>query len=153
MNHALAKDLSRAWLFSSMNEEEYLALLDRARSLIPKDAFDRQRFEIPSAEVIFQGKTTIVKNFQKIVELFRRPVNHIKRFILGEVGTSGDVRSGMLLLKGLFKRDTINEAVRHYCDTYVLCPSCSKPDTELVKRGKQEFKVCHACGAETVPKL
>ncbi|MHA1733852.1 MAG: translation initiation factor IF-2 subunit beta [Promethearchaeota archaeon] len=133
--------------------KDYERLLDRARERIPEDAFKRERFEIPDVQVMIQGRATVIKNFQKIVDLVDRPTRHFLKFILQEVGTAGDIRGGQAILKGLFKKDNLKAAINHYIETYVLCPVCNKPDTELKKRGKQELKICHACGAETIPKL
>ncbi len=133
--------------------KEYEKLLDRARELIPEDAFNRERFEVPAVDVMIQGRATVLKNFQKIVDLINRPARHFLKFILQEVGTAGDIKGGQAILKGLFKKENLQAGVTHYIETYVLCPVCNKPDTELKKRGKQDLKVCHACGAETIPKL
>lgn len=136
-----------------MNDEDYLELLDRARDLIPEDAFNKERFELPEIKGMIEGKTTIISNFQKIVDLIHRPAKHLLKFLLQEVGTAGDYKGGRAMLKGIFKKDVLTGHLQHYLETYVLCPVCNKPDTELLKRGKQEVKVCHACGAETIPKL
>lgn len=136
-----------------MDEDEYIKLLDRARDFIPEDAFNKERFEIPQLSILIEGKTTIIQNFPKIVDLVHRSFRHILRFILQEIGTAGDIQGNRVILKGLFKVDTLNDHLKHYIETYVLCPVCNKPETELKKRGRQEIKVCHACGAETIPKL
>ena len=137
-----------------MELEEYEKLLDRARSQIPEGAFNKgERFKIPEAESFIEGNRTIVRNFFDIVNTLNRDVHDVLKFVSGQLGTAGSIEGHRVLLQGKFSNESINESIIEYSNTYVICPVCHKPDTELRREGKTLFLVCHACGARTSVKL
>jgi translation initiation factor 2 subunit 2 len=42
----------------------------------------------------------------------------------------------------------INEKIKVYAETYVICKECKKPDTEIIKQDGFNFMHCLACGAK-----
>jgi len=128
---------------------EYEGLLKRARERLPESVFEKERFEIPKVRGHIEGNKTVISNFVQIAGILRRPVEHLLKFILRELATPGEVkRSGLLVLGSKVAASRINEKIRQYAYTFVLCPDCGKPDTEIKKEGDFSFLKCTACGAK-----
>ncbi|MHA1680936.1 MAG: translation initiation factor IF-2 subunit beta [Promethearchaeota archaeon] len=131
-----------------MNEEEYITLLDKAISQLPEDSMKRDRFTIPEAKINTEGNKTLIKNFKNISDALKRDPKHFLKFLLNEVGTAGtfDEQSGWATLAGLFSRKLIINTISSYVKEFVLCETCTKPDTVIDKQGRQTILVCYACG-------
>jgi len=122
-------------------------LLKRARENLPESVFEKERFEIPKARGHLEGNKTVISNFIQIASTLRRPVEHLLKFILKELATPGEIkRSGLLVLGAKVPASRINEKIRQYAYEFVLCPECSKPDTEMIREGEFMFLKCTACG-------
>lgn len=128
---------------------EYEALLRRARENLPESVFEKERFEIPKVRGHFEGNKTVISNFHQVAQTLRRPIEHLLKFILREMATPGEIKkSGLLVLGTKVPASRINDKIRQYAYEFVLCHSCSKPDTELIKEGEFMFLKCTACGAK-----
>ncbi|MHA1593607.1 MAG: translation initiation factor IF-2 subunit beta [Candidatus Baldrarchaeia archaeon] len=127
---------------------DYLALLERAYSQLPKKVFERSRFEVPKVEIFVEGKRTIIQNFKDIAERLNRSPEHVLKFILRELATAGNIEGTRAVLKGVFSPQTLNTTIKRYVDLYVICPMCHRPDTKIIKEGKFLFLRCEACGAK-----
>ncbi|MHA1476040.1 MAG: translation initiation factor IF-2 subunit beta [Promethearchaeota archaeon] len=134
-----------------MSEEEYIKLLDRAFEKIPDHETDR--WKIPTARLEFEGKNTLIVNFKEIIENLKRDDKHFIKFILQEVGTAGGIKGNKAILKGKQKLSTIDRLIKNYCEKFVICETCLKPDTIIVKEGRSHLLVCHACGTRHPVKL
>ena len=55
-----------------MEENDYLAMLDRAKSQLPDQIEQHERFELPELDIIQEGKITIFKNFIDVTDKLRR---------------------------------------------------------------------------------
>lgn len=122
-----------------MNYEE---LLTQAREKVSEKE-SKARFTFPEAETLIQGPKTLVKNFSSICKDLRRSPEHLSRFLVKELGTSGAIERDWLRLKGNFSPERVNEKLKLYVKKFVLCKECGKPDTEL----KDNVIKCEACGA------
>jgi translation initiation factor 2 subunit 2 len=131
-----------------MSEYDYERLLDEARDSLPSNLFDGARFEMPKIKAITVGNKTIIKNFREIVNIFRRDENHMMKFLLGEMATSGNIEGAQAVFQGKFAQPFIQDKVQKYADNFVLCPECKKPDTKIDKEGRIYFLRCEACGAK-----
>ena len=135
---------------------DYEKLLQRAWERIPEDvAKATERFQTPKAEVLHEGKTTIIRNFVDIVQRINR-MDHMEqfyKFILKELGTAGVIDGRRLILNSLVPEDKINEKIEDYVETYVLCSECGRPDTKLEREGRVLMLVCMACGARRPVKV
>jgi len=127
---------------------DYASLLERAYRTIPEKAQKASKYEIPKSSVMTIGSKTIVTNFKEICEKVNRDFTHVSRFILRELATAGSVEESRLVLQGKFSKEQIDNLVERYVRMYVICPSCGKPDTKLVKEGRLTFIVCEVCGAK-----
>ena len=129
------------------DNNEYRALLQRARSKLPEKVMSGERFQLPDVDVIYEGKTTVLRNFGDIVDLIRREPAHVLGFLLKELGTAGTQDGRRVVFKGRVPSKAIEERIRSFVEMYVLCQECTRPDTHLIKEGRTVILECEACGA------
>ena len=128
---------------------EYDKLLDQAYKEVKQvSAKDSERFEIPKIEGYFEGKKTLLTNFTQIANHLRRNPEHLQKFLLRELATSGNREGDRLILNNKVPSKKINKKVEEYVKEFVLCKECQKPDTELTKEDRLTFIHCLACGAK-----
>ena len=63
------------------------------------------------------------------------------------LGTAGEMESGRVVFQGKIPTKQIQNKLKDYFDTFVICSECSRPDTHLVKQGRTMLVRCDACGA------
>lgn len=131
----------------------YESLLKRAKEAMPKPVTDEKRFNVPEADLIVEGKTTVLRNFLDIAEATNRSPAHILRYLLRELGTAGAQEDRRVVFKGKVTATQVAERVKSYIDTYVMCSECNRPDTRLVKEDRVAFLECDACGARRPVKV
>jgi len=96
-----------------------------------------------------QGNRSIWQNFQDIINVLNRPGREVLKFVSGQLGTAGTVEGGNAIFNGKFTTELVDELVGRYVDSYVICPVCTRPDTEIEKVSHAYYLVCSACGART----
>ena len=131
--------------------DDYDKLLDRARSQVPDDAFKKsgERFQVPDVQLIVQGNRSIWQNFQEIINIANRPGKEVLKFVSGQLGTAGNIEGSNALFNGKFTTEQVEEVLNRYIESYVICPVCTRPDTEIKKEGQAYYLSCTACGART----
>jgi len=130
-----------------MSDLDYDKLLKRVQSITSTKSIDEERFKMPKADIFYEGNTTVLRNFDKIVDILNRDSNHLLKFFLGSVGTAGEKTGGRIIFQGKIPARTIQDKLVEYVDTYVICSECNRPDTHLVKKGRTILIRCDACGA------
>ncbi|MCK9323327.1 MAG: translation initiation factor IF-2 subunit beta [Candidatus Methanomethylophilaceae archaeon] len=130
-----------------MADDDYLALLDRAKDVLPETIENHERFELPELDIIQEGKITIFKNFIDVTDKLRRDPQHVLQFLLKELGTPGNIEGRRVVFKAKISPMHINEKIQNYTDTYVICSECGLPDTKMVKEDRTLILECEACGA------
>ncbi|KAA0005982.1 MAG: translation initiation factor IF-2 subunit beta [Thermoplasmata archaeon] len=130
-----------------MTELDYKKLLKKVIESTPKKEIAESRFKLPKAEIFYEGNTTIIKNFDKISDAVNRSPDLILKFLLGGLGTAGEFISGRAVFQGKIPSKNIQDKIKEYIDTYVICSECNRPDTHLVKQGRTMLIRCDACGA------
>lgn len=80
--------------------EEYEALLDKAYEQLPETVFEAKRFKIPKGYSVIQGNRTIIKNFGDVSGTLNRDPQHVLKYLLRELGTSGNVEGNRAILQG-----------------------------------------------------
>ncbi len=125
---------------------DYTALLERAREGLDSLS-DDSRFTLPRPEVLYEGKRTLIRNFEEMRGLLRREKSHFSNYLMRELGTAGTVDGKRLVLQGKMPARKIEAVVREYTKSYVLCGECGKPDTFLDREGRTQVLRCEACGA------
>jgi translation initiation factor 2 subunit 2 len=131
---------------------DYDALLERGLSKIPEKATKSSKYETPQTEPSIIGAKTVIYNFKEIAERLNRTPNHLLKFIVRELATSGALEDSRATLQGRFAKETLDELVVRYIKAYVLCGSCNKPDTKLVREDRLTFISCEVCGAKNPAK-
>lgn len=126
---------------------DYKDLLKRVVESTPKKEISEDRLKIPKAEIFYEGNTTVIKNFDKISDIVNRTPDIILKFLLGGLGTAGELDGTRVVFQGKIPAKSIQDKLKEYIDTYVICSECNKPDTHLVKQGRNLIIRCDACGA------
>lgn len=130
-----------------MAELDYDELLERARESLPEKVITRERFKVPDVDVLIEGKTTVLRNFDEIASAVNREPSQILVYLLRELGTAGTIDGKRVVFKGRVPPNQIENRLRGYVETFVLCSECRRPDTRLVKEGRVTLLECDACGA------
>jgi translation initiation factor 2 subunit 2 len=128
-------------------DEDYFALLDRAKEKLPEVAENHDRFTVPEVDVMQEGKITVVRNFLDITDVLRRDKDHVLQFLLRELGTPGNIEGRRVVLKSKVSPGHITDKIQTYTETFVICSECGRPDTKMVKEGMTLVLECEACGA------
>ncbi len=127
--------------------EDYEHLLERARSKLPEKIITHERFKIPDVDVFIEGKTTVLRNFEDIVNAVNRDTQQVLAYLLRELGTAGTIDGRRAVFKGRVTPSQIDDRIKGYIETYVLCSECKRPDTRIEKEGRITILTCEACGA------
>jgi translation initiation factor 2 subunit 2 len=130
-----------------MSDSDYRKLLKNVLEDTSAKRVVEDRFKLPKIEIFYEGNTTVIKNFDKISDAVNRDPQLILKFLLGGVGTAGDMEGGRVVFQGKILAKQIQDKLKEYIDTYVMCSECNRPDTHLVKQGRNLLIRCDACGA------
>ena len=128
--------------------EDYNKLLETAYKKIKPLEHSRERFNLPKIEGHVEGTKTILTNFPQITSYLRRDPDHLLRFLLKELATSGSIKQNRVILHRKINSQKINEKIEEYVKEFVICKECGKPDSELIKEKGFSFIHCLACGAK-----
>lgn len=128
--------------------ENYEKLLTEAYGKVKKVEGSGERFEMPKIQGHFEGKKTILTNFSQIASHIRRNPDHLQKFLIKSLATSGQKEGDRLVLNMKVPSGKINLKIEEYVKEFVLCKECNKPDTELIKKDRLTFVNCLACGAK-----
>ena len=126
----------------------YQELLQKARKELPESLTNKERFEVPKVLGHVQGKNTIISNFNQIAKTFGREPMHLLKYVLKELAAPGKIENHQLIIGSKISASQINQKIKQYANTYVLCPECGKPDTQLIKEKSVSMLKCTACGAK-----
>ena len=127
---------------------EYEELLNETYKKIKPIQSSSERFEIPKIEGHLEGTKTVLTNIPQIASYLRREQDHLLKFLLKELATSGTFKNSVAVLQRKITSQRINEKLEDYINEFVLCKQCGKPDTELSKEQGFSFIHCLACGAK-----
>tara|TARA_Y100000310_G_C20664977_1_gene806988 strand:- start:1554 stop:1964 length:411 start_codon:yes stop_codon:yes gene_type:complete len=127
---------------------DYNKLLEEAYKKVKPIKDSGERFEIPKVQGHAEGTKTILTNLPQIASLLRREQEHILKFLLKELATSGKIKDSRVILQRKIPSSKINDKIQEYAKEFVLCRECKKPDTELMKEDRITFVHCLACGAK-----
>jgi len=129
--------------------ESYEELLKKAYKEVKVVSKGSERFEIPKVQGEVSGKNTIITNITAIASYLRRPIEHLSKFLMKELATSGKIENDRLILNTKLNSSRVNEKIEQYAKEFVLCPECGKPDTEIITEKTIKLKHCLACGAKS----
>lgn len=93
-------------------------------------------------------------NASDIAESLHRPPSHFTKFFGCELGAQSKwtEETDRAVVNGAHATAEMQSLVDKYCDLFVLCPTCTYPETRLkVKSKKKEiWHVCKACGEKNM---
>ncbi|MDE1870446.1 MAG: translation initiation factor IF-2 subunit beta [Candidatus Micrarchaeota archaeon] len=129
-------------------DTNYEKLLDRAFEKLPSLSTENVDFKIPVPDSMIQGAKTILKNFGQIVDVARRDKAEVAKYMTKELAAPVSIEDQRLLISAKVHSDVINQKIKKYFDTYVICRECHKPDTHVESAARGFITiVCEACGA------
>jgi len=127
----------------------YPQMLEAAYKELPEVSKEEVRFEIPLIKGSIQGNRTIVTNLPQIAVHLGRTEEHLNKFLLRELATTGDKTKQGYVYVGKFGSKMLNDKIDKYTKEFIFCGQCGKPDTSLIKEKGLTFKRCQACGASS----
>jgi|TARA_B100001559_G_C16473672_1_gene610280 translation initiation factor 2 subunit 2 len=136
-----------------MGDFNYEDLLDRARTKIPDNISNRERWTLPPPDIMIEGSNTYIRNFSEVVSHMDRDSVHVFQYLLKELGTSGAIDGPRVHFKGRIPPKNIKQKFVNYVNTYIKCSQCNAPDTSFIKEDRTTLLKCHACGATRPVKL
>lgn len=129
--------------------DNYEQLLEQAYAKVKVIEKGGERFEIPKVQGQVMGNDTIITNFVSIADYLRRDKDHMAKFLMKELAVPGRIDGPRLVLKTKLNSMKVNEKIALYTKEFVICPVCSKPDTEVISEKGIKYKNCLACGAKS----
>jgi len=106
---------------------------------------------MPPPQLVRVGtKKTMWVNYETIYKLLRRTQDHLRDFLLAELGTEGSIDgSQRLILKGRYTPKQLESLLKKYILEYVTCRICRIPETSLSRDSVTRlwFLECESCGS------
>lgn len=130
-----------------MTEYDYSKLLKSAKEKLPKGISKEERFQVPEIDLFIEGKTTVFRNFADIAETIRREPADLLAYFQRELGTPGNIDGRRAVFKSRLGNQQVEQRLKAYVASFVLCTECKRPDTHIVKEGRVDVLECEACGA------
>lgn len=127
-------------------------MLKEGREKLPEQSKVVERYELPKATGHIQGNKTVINNFLQIADSLRRDEQHFLKYLLRELATPGRLDGPRLVLGRKLNAQLINDKIKQYAETYVLCKDCGKPDTKIIEKEGKYYLKCTACGAQAILK-
>ena len=134
-----------------MTKSDYESLLKRIEKNISNVKLDK-RFELPTVEVTWEGKKTILRNFSDFPKALRRDMNIILQYLSKEFAVTAERVGDKAIFAGRRDPDDFTRLFKIYLKDYVECPTCNSPDTKIEKANRISFLICEACGAKSTIK-
>ena len=102
-----------------MTKADYESLLKRIEKNISKDAKDTQRFELPTVEITWEGKKTILRNFGDFPKALRRDTNIILQYLSKEFAVPAERVGEKAIFVGKRDPDDFTRLFKIYLKAYV----------------------------------
>lgn len=132
---------------------DYVYLLDRIFTNIRENNPSLQihkKIVIPPPQLVGLSKKTMICNFSSILEIINRSIEHVKSYFISELNTNCNIDSmNRMIIKGKFIQRQIESIFKKYITEYVICDSCKKLDTILIKDQitRIYFLKCNVCNS------
>lgn len=131
---------------------EYSEMLSRVRDSLPESSKNRERFEIIKVQGRVEGNKTILTNFSKICEAFDREKKVVFKCILKDLASPGTLEHKGAVIGRKVQSSLVNEKIKKFADAFVICPTCGKPETHIIKENNAAYIRCDACGSKELVK-
>ncbi|MBI4015849.1 MAG: translation initiation factor IF-2 subunit beta [Candidatus Aenigmarchaeota archaeon] len=127
----------------------YEEMLHSAFEKLPKTEKGTERLEVPEPELLFQGTSTIVKNFSPIAKSLRREPKHLLKFLSKELASPGSIDEDRCTFQTKLSARILQQKIESYKTEFVICKECKRPDTDLIMQNRILQLKCQACGARS----
>jgi len=142
---------------SSLREDKqtYAVLLgrvyDQLRANNPKLVGIKAPAIMRPPQVTRVGTSRILwQNFDEICRIMKRDPDHVFRYFLTELGTTGSIDAKQqFVMKGKFVPKYVESVLKRYIAEYVTCSMCRGVDTRLDRdsNSRMNFLTCGTCGS------
>lgn len=133
-----------------MTKTEYEKLLKKAQDKISETRKETgSRFELPKADIMWQGNRTFFRNFTEFPKLLRRDPEKILQYLSKEFATPAQYTGDKAVFVGKKEPHEFTSLLERYVKEYLECPTCKSPDTRVERSNRVNFLVCEACGAKS----
>ena len=123
-------------------------MLDNVYSKLPEKVKSHERFEMPKADIMIEGKNkTIFRNFMSICEKLNRDPQFLAKYLSRELAAPVNIDGQRLIIQRRVAPDLLQKKLERFVKEYVLCWECGKPDTRIVTIEGVRMLICDACGA------
>jgi translation initiation factor 2 subunit 2 len=131
---------------------DYTEMLSRVRDNLPESSKNRERFELTKVQGRVEGNKTILTNFKAICSSFDREQKTVFKFILKELASPGTLEHKGAVIGRKVPSALVNEKIKKFADAFVICPTCGKPETQILKENSASYIRCNACGSKELVK-
>ena len=135
-----------------MAKDDYEKLLKRIEKNISQQTDSVSRFELPMVDVTWEGKKTILRNFNDFPNALRRDPTTILQYLSKEFAVPAERVGDKVIFVGKRDPDDFKRLFEIYLKDYIECPTCTSPDTKVAKEHRISFLICEACGARSTIK-
>ncbi|MEM5879992.1 MAG: translation initiation factor IF-2 subunit beta [Candidatus Aenigmatarchaeota archaeon] len=132
--------------------KDYLTLLEEAYNKLKKLGKELKRGEdivIPLPKITYYKKWTYIENVKEILEILRRDIKLLAKFLQKELNIPCKVEENKILIQKEVSLETIKNKIDKFIEIFVKCPVCKKLDTQIIKLDRNLILKCEACGAES----
>ena len=124
---------------------------DNPKSLINDDYNMNISFKMIPPKILIEGtKKTVIMNFRDLCERMNRILDHVCKFILYELSTTGSLtnNNNSLKIKGKYKSNVIETIIKKYIKEFLLCNQCKSPKTIIIKENRLNYIECRNCNSK-----
>ncbi|MEM1782519.1 MAG: hypothetical protein QW483_01380, partial [Nanopusillaceae archaeon] len=104
---------------------------------------------IPLPKITYYKKWTYIENAKDILEILRRDIEFLSKFLQKELNIPCRVEENRILIQKEVSLDILKNKIDKFIDIFVRCPVCKKLDTQIIKVDRNLILKCEACGAES----
>ena len=104
------------------------------------------RYQMDKIKFIDQKHKTVIDNFDKVCHDIKRDPKILIDFYKKRLGVSIIHKDGKIFLPSNIDKNKINQFLREFIETYVLCDRCKLPETRLDKDKDDIYLSCDSCG-------
>lgn len=106
------------------------------------------RYKMPSIIIKKEVNKTVLINLLDITNSLKTDKEYLCKFLSEELGTSVICKHDKISLNGVFDKTLIQDSIYKFIDIFILCQSCSNPETTMYIKNNQIKTACQACGAK-----
>jgi translation initiation factor 5 len=113
------------------------------------------RYTMPPLSIHHEGRgngqKTVLLNLKDVSNALDRPIELLVRYFGIELSVQSRQESETrVTINGTFTSSQLLDTLNKFIDTFVMCPNCNLPDTNLGIKKEQVRVICKACGAKEV---